>query len=53
MFASARYKSLYIYMNTIYIKKNQHSFITLVPKFILYYSQMWGIILAWAHCSQS
>ena len=40
MFVSARYMSLYI--NTIYVNKNQHSFITLVPKFILYYPQMWG-----------
>ena len=25
MFISARYKSLYIYINTIYVNKNQHS----------------------------
>ena len=25
MFVSARYKSLYIYINTIYVNKNQHS----------------------------
>ena len=52
MFVSARYKLLYIYINTIYLNKNQHLFIMLVPKFILQYPQMWIITLAWSHCSQ-
>ena len=52
MFVSARYQSLYIYINTIYVKKPILSFITLVPQFILYYPQTWCITLAWAHCSQ-
>ena len=52
MSVSARFKSFYIYINTIYVNKNQHSFRTLVPKLILYYPQMWGITLAWVHCNQ-
>ena len=44
--------ALYLHQYDICKLKPTLSFITLVPKFILYYPQMWGIALAWAHCSQ-
>ena len=52
MFVWERYKSLYIYINTIYINKYQHclSFIMLVLSFIIH--KYGGITLTWVHCSQ-
>ena len=48
---STRYLSLYI--NTIYVNKNQHSHLwRLSPSLSFIIHKCRGITLAWAHCSQ-
>ena len=51
MFVGARYKSLYVYVNTIYVNKNRHSFITLAPSLSFIIHKCGGITLAWDHFS--
>ena len=47
----ARYKSLYIYINTIYENKNQQQYWS--PSLSLIIHKFGGIAFEWAHCNQS